>query len=227
MGNLLNIHGSVDVRNTTPSTALVVDDTTDPGAHPAVSLSDTALLGLAPAAITYQKSGLGVVLGSGFEGLDVRSSNGADTITVTNTPGFTSIGLGKGPHRLNVEGLTEALNIGPNVGFGATGQTTVVVGSNPSGTGGTQANIHGQLAFDDLGSGSGTSNVVVDDSGDATPRTVSLTASGIFSNNTGNITGLAPGANVRFIDVISSTNLIINGAVAEIPSTSPTPSLGS
>src|SRR5262249_23652171 len=140
LGNLLNIHGNVDVRNTTASTALIVDDSTDLGAHPAVSLSDSALIGLAPATITYQKSGLGFV--GGFGPLNVNGGNGPDTFTVTDTPGFTDIGLGKGPHRVNVEGLSGGLEIAPHFGFAVTGQTTVVVGSNTSGTVGPLANIH-------------------------------------------------------------------------------------
>jgi hypothetical protein len=211
LGNVLDIRGSVDVRNTTASTALVVDDSTDPQIHPAVSLSDTALTGLAPATITYQKSGLGFV--GGFGPLQVNGGNGADTFTVTDTPSFTAIGLGQGPHRVQVEGLTGGLEIAPHFGFAATGQTTVVVGSNPSGFGGTLANIHGELFLRDLGGSAAPafSTVIVDDSGDPAPRTVNMTASGGTGTNVGNITGLAPGANVRWFNIINNTNLIVNG----------------
>jgi hypothetical protein len=205
-GNVLDIRGRVDVRNTKPLTTLTVDDSTDPGAHPAVSLSDSALTGLAPAAITYQKGGL-----NPFSPLEVHGGDGADTFTVPDTPGFTSIGLGKGPHRVNVEGLTGGLGIAPRLGFAVTGQTLVVVGSNPSGSGGTQANIHGQLFLADLGGSIIPSTVIVDDSGDGAARAVSLTASGGNGNNMGTVTGLAPGATVRWFNIINNTNLIVNG----------------
>jgi hypothetical protein len=208
-GNVQDIRGSVDVRNTTPSTTLIVDDSAaNPFFPKAVSLSDTALLGLAPAAITYQAGGL-----SAFDSLNVHVGNYAATVTVTNTPVATFISLGKGPYRMNVEGLTGLLGIGPDLGFAQTGQTTVVVGSNPSGTGGTLANIKGTLSIIDLAGASLSqqSSVIVDDSGDTTPRTVNMTAAGGFGSNTGDITGLAPAARIHFLNVINDVNLTVKG----------------
>jgi hypothetical protein len=171
-----------------------------------VSLSDGALTGLAPAAITYQKGGL-----NPFGPLEVHGGDGADTFTVPDTPGFTSIGPGKGPHRVNVEGLTGGLELAPRLGFAVTGQTMVVVRSDPSGAGGTQADIHGQLLLADSGGPITPSAVIVDDSGDGTARAVSLAASGGNGNNIGAVTGLAPGATARRFNIAPNVNLIING----------------
>src|SRR5262249_33756633 len=129
-GSLVNIHGSVDVRNTTPSTQLIVDDSADPSLlRQTVSLSDTALVGLAPAPITYQPSGLKTALALiviGRENALPFSGLPDDTFTVTNTPGSTALGLGKGWHRVNVLGLTGELSIAD--AFGAALQTQVLVG---------------------------------------------------------------------------------------------------
>src|SRR5262249_14656307 len=68
MGSLALIQGSVDVRNTTPSTTLFVDDAADASLlRQTVSLSDTALVGLAPGTITYQPSGLKTLIVIGRE----------------------------------------------------------------------------------------------------------------------------------------------------------------
>jgi hypothetical protein len=197
-GSLVNIHGSVDVRNTTPSTQLIVDDAADPSlVRQTVSLSDTALVGLAPAPITYQPSGLKtspalIVIGR-ENALPPTSPLPDDTFIVTNTPANTVLGLGKGRHEVNVVGLTGGLTIGDTSGPAV--QTDVIVGNtaplspNPA-HGGTLAGIHGLLHF-----GSSADPVLfVDDSGDATPRTVNLAA----SSASGTITGLAPGATIQY-----------------------------
>src|SRR5262249_52901586 len=79
--------------------------------------------------------------------------------------------------------------------FGQDLFTQVVVGNTdpPSpfpAHGGTLAGIHGVLDFAGLDHGT----LIVDDSGDATPRTVDLAASGA----SGTITGLAPGATIQY-----------------------------
>jgi hypothetical protein len=194
-GTLANIHGSVSVRNTTPSTTLVVDDSADTSLlRQAVSLSDSALLGLAPAPITYQASGLNAsaaLFVTGRENALPFSGFPDDTFTVANTPGSTHLGLGKGVHRVNVLGLTGELSIGD--AFGPAAQTQVLVGGTSAAlkpAGGTLAAIHGLLSFT-----TGTNAVlVVDDSGDATPRTVNLSATALG----GEITGLALGATIEY-----------------------------
>jgi hypothetical protein len=197
-GSLVNIHGSVDVRNTTLSTQLIVDDSADPSLlRQTVSLSDTALIGLAPAPITYQPSGLKtslalIVIGR-ENALPPTSPLPDDMFIVTNTPGNTLLGVGKGRHEVNVVGLTVGLTIGD--AFGQDVQTDVIVGntaplsSNPA-HGGTLAGIHGLLAF----GSSDRPTLFVDDSGDAAPRTVNLAATGV----SGTITGLAPGATIQY-----------------------------
>jgi hypothetical protein len=159
-----------------------------------VSLSDSALLGLAPAPITYQASGLNAsaaLFVTGREKARPFSGLPDDTFTVSNTPGSTHLGLGKGVHRVNVLGLTGELSIGD--AFGPAAQTQVLVGGTSAAlkpAGGTLAAIHGLLSFS-----TGTNAVlVVDDSGDATPRTVNLSATPLG----GEITGLAPGATIEY-----------------------------
>jgi hypothetical protein len=200
LGSLVNIHGNVDVRNTTLSTELVVDDSADPSTFKQnVSLSDTALLGLAPAAITYQPGGLSTFISLFITGRE----NFDDTYTVTNTPGTTNLGLGKGSHQVNVQGLTGQLVIDDR--FAQNAATTVIVGSKAPGSGGTLAKINGLLTFEN-GLTTGTSQLILDDSGDPTPRTVNLTASPFG----GKITGLAPGATIQY-SALSAIDLTING----------------
>jgi hypothetical protein len=200
--DLQDIRGSVTVRNTTASTQLTVDDSGDFTAHPAVTMSDSALTGLAPAPIFYQASGLNATK-LGFPGLTVGLGLGTDTVTVTNTPPLATLEMGTLSQRINVEGLTGRLTV-LNF-FGA--PATVVVGSNASGTGGTLANIKGLLDLLEVRS----SNVIVDDSGDTTSRTVSTTADTLSDEF---LSGLAPTATVEFQSVIGTNNLTINGGSA-------------
>jgi hypothetical protein len=204
LGNVLDIRGTVAVRNITPSTELIVDDSADPSTlKQNVSLSDTALVGLAPAPITYQASGL-----STFLSLDVNGRpNFDDTYTVTNTPGVTRLGLGKGTHQVNVQGLTGQLVIAD--AFAQNTQTTVVVGSKAPGGGGTLAKINGLLNFEN-GLTTGTSQLIVDDSADTASPTVNLTAAPFG----GKITGLAPAATIQY-SALSPIGLTINGGLGK------------
>jgi hypothetical protein len=195
--DLQDIRGSVTVRNTTASTQLTVDDSNDFTPHSAVTLSDSALTGLAPAPIFYQASALNTKVGTA--GLAVALGLGDDTITITNTPPNTSVSMGALSQRINVEGLTGSLGIFDL--FKA--KPTVVVGSNASGSGGTLANIHGTLTLWNIDSGS----VIVDDTGDSTPRTVINAASSFFDE----ITGLAPKAVINIDFALGGINLTLNG----------------
>jgi hypothetical protein len=198
--DLQDIRGSVTVRNTTASTQLTVDDSGDFTPHPTVTLSDSALTGLAPAPIFYQASGLNTKVGTA--GLAVGLGLGNDTITITNTPPNTTVSMGALSQRINVEGLTGSLGIFDL--FNA--HPTIVVGSNASGSGGTLANINGTLTLWSIDFG----NVIVDDSGDTTSRTLNKTASGAFDT----ITGLAPKATININLGVGASNLTINGGSA-------------
>jgi hypothetical protein len=211
-GSLNLIQGSVDVRNTTPSTQLIVNDAGDLSlAQQHVSLSDTTLTGLAPATISYQPSGMQASLALIVIGREIAlppvSPLPDDTFIVTNTPGNTVLGLGKGFHEVNVVGLTDGLTIGDF--FGQDRDTTVIVGNtaplspNPAHNG-TLAGIHGRLDF----ASSDHPVLLVDDSGDTTPRTVNLAASGA----TGTITGLAPGATIQYSAAPITTVEIFGGS---------------
>src|SRR5262249_22539494 len=195
--------------NTTSSTTLLVDDAGDSSLQrQTVSLSDTALVGLAPATITYQPSGLKTPLVIGRENaLPPAPPLRDDTFIVTNTPGNTVLGLGKGSHQVNVVGLTNRLTVGDV--FGQDLFTDLVVGNTalPSPFpphGGTLAGIHGVLDF-----ASSTPPVLfVDDGGDATPRTVTLAA----SSAGGTITGLAPAATIQYPGVAGMTVEVFGGS---------------
>jgi hypothetical protein len=196
--NLQDIRGSVTVRNTTASTQLTVDDSNDLTAHPTVIMSDSALTGLAPAPIFYQASGLNATK-VGFPGLTVGLGFGTDTVTVTNTPPLATLEMGALSQRINVEGLTGKLTV-LNF-FGA--PATVVVGSNPSGTGGTLSNIKGLLNLLELDS----TNLVVDDSGDSAPLTVNKSATA-STDDLISFTSLP--AQIEFLTGLGSNSLTIN-----------------
>jgi hypothetical protein len=211
-GSLADVHGNVDVRNTTPSTDLIVDDSADPSLLPqTVSLSDTALIGLSPAPITYQPSGLKAsqaLLVIGREKAVPLAPLRDDTFIVTNTPGNTVLGLGLGTHQVNVVGVTVGLTTVD--AFGKDLFTEMVVGNTapPSpfpAHGGTLAGIHGLVDFGK----SDAPYLVVDDSGDATPRTnVNLAA----SSAGGTITGLAPGATIQYAAVVATVIDLFGGS---------------
>src|SRR5262249_76562 len=86
-------------------------------------------------------------------------------------------------------------------------QTQVLVGGTSpelKPTGGTLAAIHGLLDF-----ATGNNGVlVVDDSGDATPRTVNLAA----SSASGTVTGLAPGATIHYTAPTQFIHQIFGGS---------------
>jgi len=112
--SVANILGSVTVRDTAATTTLGVDDFADTTPHSAVTLSNTALIGLAPAPIFYQASGLAPT-----QSLEVTTGQAPDTITITNTPLFTSLGVSNstGTEQVNVQGITGELIVQPSGGF--------------------------------------------------------------------------------------------------------------
>jgi hypothetical protein len=202
---LANILGSVTVRDTGPTTSLGVDDFGDTTSHPNVTLSDTTLSGLAPANIDFQASGLAPT-----NSLDVTTGQSPDTITITNTPLFTLLGVSNstGTELVNVQGITGKLLVQPSGSF--SGALTAVVGS-PVATGGeTLANINGLVDFLEYHN----TNLVVDDSGDLTPRTVKMTDLGLgLSTDNGLVTGLAPQATIAYSpsDLFDNSTVTVKG----------------
>jgi hypothetical protein len=196
-GQLNTIQGNVAVSDTAPKTDLFVDDRNDSTSR-TVSLTNTTLTGLSPGQISYQPGGL--------NSLTVDTGTGApDTITVNVDPfnktplRLTTLNMDTitGTEQLSVLGLAGNLNVAGN------DPTNAVVGSNPSGTGGTLANINGLVEFLPEFS----TKLTVDDSGDTTPRTVNLTPLG----GTVLVTGLAPGATIQYGGSGINDTLTLNG----------------
>jgi hypothetical protein len=165
-GSVQGIIGGVIVSGAAP-TFLHVDDSSDTTGR-MVTLSDKAISGLAPATISWTPTGIG-------GGLDVLGGSGGNTFTVTNIIATTSLTTGTGNDTVNVNATNGNLNV-VNPG----GQDSVYLGSNGSALGGNVQGIHRPV--DVLGAGA--TSLFVDDSGDTTGRTATL--------SNGRIIGLAP-----------------------------------
>jgi hypothetical protein len=208
-----NIMGSVTVRDTAPAMSLAINDTNGTTSHTNVTVSDTAVTGLAPATIFYQASGL---LNTPTEnpGFYVDTGRAPDTVTVTNIPTFTNIAANNlsGTDQVNIQGITGNLPLylySPPTGPGETGTLKAIVGSSATGTGGTLAGINGSVVLADANS----TNLVVDDSGDTTARTVTMTESQGPISDLVSITGLAPNAAVYYFvaNIYVNSTLTVNG----------------
>ncbi|HEX8915596.1 MAG TPA: hypothetical protein VF796_24800, partial [Humisphaera sp.] len=149
---------------------LNLDDAGDTGPQTVV-LTPTAVSLDGTAAITY--AGVGT--------LNFALGSGANALTVTDTAAGaqTNVTLGPGTNDVAVRGTTGGLLV-----KSGGGTNTVVVGS--AGAGPTLDGIRGQLTLQGDGAGNGTDAVTIDDSGDATGRSVTLAA--------GSVAGLTPAA---------------------------------
>jgi hypothetical protein len=150
-GTLVNIVGPISVSNTSGHTILNVGDEGD-SAGLTATITNNAITGLAPAAITYSAGPVSAV--------NITGGTGNDVFNVQSTASTTPLTID-----------------------GSNGSDTVNVGSTAPALGGTVANIAGSIS---VGNTSGQTALVVDDSGDATGQTVSVTSSAV--------TGLAPAA---------------------------------
>src|SRR5262249_5123502 len=153
----------------------------------------------------YQSSGLST---SGLDaGLTVGLSilYAQQGITVTNTPPVTSLVLGGISNPIDVEGLTGELTIFNLYNAPA----AIVVGSNPSGTGGTLANINGVLR--EIDGTFATDHFTLDDSADTTPRTVTQAMEVVGGIQYDVITGLTPKATFQLAAGLGPGSLTING----------------
>jgi len=133
---------------------------------------------------------------NGVNSVEIAGPAAGSTYNISNaTPGFaysTDLTTGTGNDAVFVTGTAGSLHI-TNGG----GSDSVVIGSNaPSITGGTLAGITGPITVD----GTGSSALIVDDSGDTSPRTIT------FANS--ELTGLAPAA-ISYTSVV--TSLTVNG----------------
>ena len=171
-GSVQGIRGAVTFINNTVANDVSLDDSAD-GIGRNVTVNDTSITGLAPAAINYQ----------GHTGIILNAGLAANTFTVNGNSGSTgtvmAFNLGSGATAVNVRGIAAPLQL-----YAGSGPVTTTVGSLAPSLGGTVANIRSEVDTHNYGS---TSSLVVDDSGDATSQTATV-------GLTGHINGLGPGS---------------------------------
>jgi hypothetical protein len=180
------IRANVNITNPPAYTTLNINDGADTGGHTAY-VTNGYVYGLAPGTIYYNQydvSALNIYGGKGGNTFDVQStpSNGHGVSTYLNSGTYIDL--------VNVQATN-----GPLYLDGSSGGQIVTVGSLAPSFGGTLANINGDVVVYNSSS-SGSSALYVDDSGDATGRTVSM--------NDGSITGMAP-AGIYWTDASPST----------------------
>jgi hypothetical protein len=162
-GTTAGIRGPVNV-NGAGSTYLYVDDSADARGGHTVGLDDGSLTGLSPGYIAWWPSSNAT---GGLTYLDVIGSGGGSTYTVYNTSTFYLFSLletGPGNDVVNVLATTGAL-FDDNTG----GSDTVTVGT------GKMSSINGIVEV--YGAAGSSTGLKVDDSGDGTSHTVTLTSS--------------------------------------------------
>src|SRR5262249_31940821 len=148
-------------------TNLTIDDSGDSTARTA-TITSSAVTGLAPAAINY----------SGAVNLTVHGGTPAHTFQVHSTLGgrTTSVQTGDGADIVNGRGTVGTLDVANHA---STSNDAVNIGS----VSGTLPGIPGPFTAPHA---SGLTALVVNDAGDTTGRTVTITNS--------SVTGIAPGA---------------------------------
>jgi acrosin len=189
-GTLASINGSVDVYGP-GSTYLYVYDYNDLTSRTA-TLTGSSLTGMSTGTILWTPTSSST---GGVTFLDIFGSSAGSTYNVTTTPGFyywTDLNTGVGNDVTNIKATGSGIYV--NNGGGA---DKVVVGSQaPLTAGGNVAGIGGFVdAY-----GAGTIALTVDDSGDSTGRSATLTSS--------SLSGLAPATIYYGSNVTSFT---ING----------------
>jgi hypothetical protein len=173
-GSVRNIMGAVGISGL--DVGLFVDDSNDPTTRLSPTLSASSLTGLAGATIDYSGAQLAV--------LDVRGGSGGDAFTVTGTPfnvpnnPLTTLQTGSGNSTVNVRATEGRLVVGSG-----RGNISVTIGSLAPALGGALGRIEGPIIVTNL---LGHDALVIDDSGDNTGRSATITAS--------SVTGLSPAA---------------------------------
>jgi hypothetical protein len=189
-GTLSAINGSVHVYGP-GSTYLYVEDGSDATSRTA-TLTGSSLTGMSTGTISWAATSSST---GGVTFLDIFGSSAGSTYNVTTTPGFyywTDLNTGAGNDVVNIKATGSGIYV--NNGGGA---DKVVVGSKaPLTAGGNVGSISGFVdAY-----GAGTIALTVDDSGDGTGRSATLTSS--------SLSGLAIGTIYYGSDV---TTFTING----------------
>jgi hypothetical protein len=189
-GTLAGINGSVYVTGA-GSTYLYVQDYSDTTARSA-TLNGYSLTGLSTGSVWWAHSSTAT---GGVTYLRIAGSSASSTYNVTDTPNVlysTDLYTGAGNDTVNITGTTGTLNVG-NVG----GYDGVNVGN------GSLANVNGSVNV----SGAGSANLIVDDSGDATAHSATLTGTRLTGLSRGAIQWVPSGAftgGVVFLDIIGS-----------------------
>ena len=171
-GSLAGVTGGVNLTFVGGvSTDLTVDDSADPASQTmGVSGSQLTFSGLTPSPlVTYAPTAL--------HSLTVKGGASGNTFNVTGTPGnattnvTTTLDTGTGADIVNVQ-ATSGTNGAQLIVDGQNGADTVTIGSTAPALGGTLNGIQGNVT---VINGSGQSAITIDNSGDATGRTVNLT----------------------------------------------------
>jgi hypothetical protein len=193
-----------------------VNDSADKGNHSNVTLSNSAILNLAPAAINYQQNPIGSLH------VNVTGGSGKDAYTVTDTPhnaqfalGSMTLNTGSGVNQVNVQGTS-----GPLAIQGHGGTDTVTVGSLAPALGGTLANIHGAVSVSNT---TNSTSLIVDDSGDPAARSVTISFDSVVFAGIGapinyfagvksvDVFGSKGGDVFNFLPQFSTTPIFIHG----------------
>jgi hypothetical protein len=165
-GSVQSIQGNVTI-NGSAKAALNVSALIDPSA--AVTISNTAIVGLARATISYDTKGLSF--------LSISLGTAGNTVLVKSTPmAPVALYTGAGSDIVSVNGTSSSLTIN-----GGAGVDTVYLGKN-----GSLQSITGPLTVTNFGA---YTILSVDDSSDPTSRTVTMS----IGSEYGTISGLAPG----------------------------------
>lgn len=186
-GVIDGIAASLSVQGNTTA-VLNVDDGGN-GVGKTGALSSTTVTGISAGTITYAGiAALNLMLGTADDVLAIASTGtatsvntggGADTVTVMTTAHAVTLSTGLGDDQVDVRTTGAALSVDTG-----TGDNTILAGSNGILGGGTLGGIVGALDV----TGGGTNVFSLDDGGNASGTTATLTASSLTGLNPGGIT---------------------------------------
>jgi hypothetical protein len=163
-GSLAGIQAAVTVLNTPSQDQLTIDDSADPGNHPAVTVSAGGVTGLtAPVApINFTASSVST--------LTVTGGSGNNTYTVTGGPASqgTTLNTGFGTDTVNVRASAYPLTVNSASGSGA---DVITLGDSSN----TLSGITGALTLN----AAATDSLVLNDQGFAAARTYTVTPTAV------------------------------------------------
>jgi hypothetical protein len=211
-GSLQGIQATLGVTEagTGSSTQLNLDDSADTVTHSSVFVAGGQIANLAPALIAYNAL-------NSSSAVTVSGGGGNNTYLVESPQVATTLNTGTGSNHVNVRDTVAPLSVG-----GHGGSDTVTVGSLAPGLGGNQGFINGPVTVSNTTS---STTLIVDDSSDAIPRSVTIGPGSIQFAGIGSPIQFPAG--VKAVDVFggngdtyliqtgsSTTPVFINGAGA-------------